>query len=458
MTPIIDVHAHIFSAKDIPVEGYLLSREPAMLLEQILHLCGLRRVLIPIVSKCIRKEADRDEKKNLPSNSMCDLIMGLISMCMKHYREWARTLSKDIKGVTQELVGTYEKDGIDLWVPAMVDYEYWFKNTVDTPIEKQIRDIHQQIILPGEGRIHPFVAFDPARELAFRKHMLNPDRKPELFGSLDLVKDAIENKGFIGVKLYNAMGYKPFNNATVDGKRRKRIRLHKKMGYHVFKGEEYDQVLSELYDYCVENDVPITTHCGMYGIESYHNASFDFGQAVFWHEVLSQKRYENLRLNLAHFGWTQEHRYHGKKGWVKDICEMLIKYNCLFTDVSHHRVLSDKNRRKFKSDYEDMRDDWQKDWPHIKKRILFGTDWHVLKRVKGYEDFKKGYIEVLKHKSLFTDPEIEDFLGGNAVNFLGLLPGSKNRQRLEKFYDDNEIDHPEWFGRTAGLEPKPECS
>jgi len=85
----------------------------------------------------------------------------------------------------------------------------------------------------------------------------------------------------------------------------------------------------------------------------------------------------------------------------------------------------------------------------IKKRLLFGIDWHVIKRVENFENFKERYIDVLKHDGLFTDDEVDDFLGGNALNFLGFVPGGKNRERLRVFYRDNGIDPPEWFKATG---------
>lgn len=447
MKVIIDVHAHIFTARDIPLEGYLRSREPVTLIEKLSSVFGLRLALIPLVGRCIRRELKPDKSTFIIPNIGCSLVRTFIFLFMRQYLKWVDTLSKPIATITQEMIDTFKKDNIDLYVPLIIDYEYWFDNTVDNPLKQQIDDIYESIILKYNGQIHPFVPFDPARELAFRKNMLNPDRKPELHGSLQLVKDAIENKGFIGVKLYNSMGYKPFNNATVDHKRKKRIRLHQQMGYHVFKGEEYDQVLSELYDYCVGNEVPITTHCGMYGIESYNNASFDFGQAAFWHEVLSQQQFRKLRLNLAHFGWDQKHRYHDKVSWVRDICEMLGMYEHLYTDVAHHEVVVDRHTSKYKSDYQKI----CRDFPIVKKRLLFGIDWHVIKRVRKYENFKAAYIEVLRKDNIFTKEEIDDFLGQNALRFLGLLPGGMNRDRLAVFYEKHNIKPPEWFKAVGNI-------
>jgi predicted TIM-barrel fold metal-dependent hydrolase len=157
--------------------------------------------------------------------------------------------------------------------------------------------------------------------------------------------------------------------------------------------------------------------------------------------VLNQERYKNLHLNLAHFGWYTPEGYIGKITWVKDICEMLDEYNYLFTDTSCHRVVLKKHIPKFKSDYKQI----CRDFPIVKERLLFGTDWHVLKRVPNFKEFKDKFIEVLKHEDNFNNVEIQNFLGGNALKFLGLYKGSKNLKRLEKFYKDQYINPPEWF-------------
>lgn len=433
MKPIIDVHSHIFNAMDIPLKGYLLSRK----FEGITKF--LAPVLVRIVAKCVRDRLKYEKGKCLCSGLTCSAALSLVySIAGKDYKTWVNTLSKEIEDITEELIKTFESDGIDLHVPLMIDYEYWFKNSKDIYIERQIDDIFNNIIKPNKGKIHPFVSFDPAREIAFRKGMKNPDGKPERFGSLNLVKDAINKKGFIGVKLYNAMGYKPFNNHTVDSNRRK-IALHKKK--YVFKGEEYDEVLSELYEYCIKEDIPITTHCNMDGSESYPDASFDFGQPKFWKEVLDQERFKKLRLNLAHFGWNKKQAYDGPRSWVKTIAEMLGNYENLYTDVSHHEVLKESNIPIFQSTYKILTDNY----PDLKERLLFGIDWHVIKRVKNYSQFKKNYVRILKHNDLFDEEEIENFLGGNAIKFLGLQSGGKNRIRLKTFYQNNDITPPDWY-------------
>jgi hypothetical protein len=59
----------------------------------------------------------------------------------------------------------------------------------------------------------------------------------------------------------------------------------------------------------------------------------------------------------------------------------------------------------------------------------------------------------LRQTDFFTEEEIDRFLGGNALEFLGLLPGGKNRERLENFYAKKKIAPPKWFTDTADYQP-----
>jgi len=116
--------------------------------------------------------------------------------------------------------------------------------------------------------------------------------------------------------------------------------------------------------------------------------------------------------------------------------------------------VSRRGRRENVEAYKAMRNDYAgKDLEKLKRRLLYGSDWHVLRRVRNFETFMGNYITVLEQAGFFTEEEIEDFLGGNALEFLGLLPGGKNRERLEDFYMRKKIPLPNWFTSTADLQP-----
>jgi predicted TIM-barrel fold metal-dependent hydrolase len=476
MSPVIDVHAHVFRGRDIPLKGYLLSRAyPEWYI----------RLFAPILFGILERAICADGR-GLISNFVKNLAVTYMG---EGYRRWADTLSlKDMGVVTAKLIRTYRKDGIELSIPLMIDFEYWFKPTGMVPIVEQIDAMYRDVVLPYKGRVHPFVPFDPARELAHRAKLPGPgvpDGGPrEKYSSLDMAKEAIRNKGFIGVKVYNTLGYRPLGNAAVDKQRRGIFNRNGMRRYSAFTGEQFDEVLSELYRFCEREQVPITAHCVYNGIEAYPRASFDFADPEYWRPVL--EKFPGLHVNLAHFGWDKPEEYlppsrwkrflqtlreageasvswlgmfefEGRKQtWVREIAQMLSEFPNLYADVSHNSVTEDSNLPKFRAAYAAM----IRDHPGvIQRKLLFGIDWHTIERVENYTTFMQRYRQVLQGGSIFNDAQIQDFLGGNTLRFLGLLPPSerdatrwsKNWMRLKSFYRKNRIRPPKWF-RDASMD------
>jgi len=397
--------------------------------------------------RCVTRRLDKDAKRGKFYTTM---LWAYGTAAGQRFLDWEDSLSSCSEENADQLRKTWRD--VDLFVPLMIDYEYWFANSVDNDLGDQIDTVFNKVVLPHKGRIHPFVPFDPARELAYQKGMVSPDGQLEKNRPMTLVKEAIEKKGFIGVKLYNSLGYRPLGNADPGvSLMRRRIAVRNDTMTYLFDGEEYDEVLCELYDYCVDYEVPITAHCVMNGIEAYPGASFDFGKAEFWDEVLRQERYKKLRLNLAHFGWNQEpgQGFSGDQSWATDVCDLIVKYDHVYADVSHHRVLSAGGRKTFVDGYRQMREAYPNDIEKIKKRILYGSDWHVLRRMRGYRRFLDDYERVLKKAGLDNQAFLDDFREGNALDFLGLQPGRGNRARLEKFYTRHGVPPPGWFARAG---------
>jgi predicted TIM-barrel fold metal-dependent hydrolase len=447
--PIIDVHEHIFSARDIPVKGYLYSRKYTTFVKFI----GRTLHFFSLLAWVIRRKTHRRRKDLLYT-----FLVGLAGLAMGvNLRRWADILSLgSVVKINRLMLEIFQGNDTALYTPLMLDYEYWFRNSIDHTIYFQVKKISDDIIPQARGRIHPFIAYDPARDLAFRNHVRGPDGKYERRSALELVKDAIANRGFIGVKLYHSLGYRPVGNRLVDNERRHIFRRNKLPQYQVFSGDEIDAVLDELYRYCLAEEVPITVHCLADGIEAYYKASYAFGKPEFWKEALD--RYPKLHVNLAHFGWNLNERYNGPgyqggRPWMNVICDMTEQYEFLYTDTGCHDVLTPKIRREFITDYLAI----SRDYPGLlARKLLFGIDWHVIAMTNHYPDFLPRYVEVLRDQVGFTAPEIEDILGGNALRFLGLMPlgtppaagWSKNRARLAAYYAARGITPPDWFTST----------
>jgi predicted TIM-barrel fold metal-dependent hydrolase len=477
MPLIIDIHDHLFSGRDIPLNGYLGSRWYD---EWYIRLCA--PVLFPLIADYIRREG---------SSSLKPLEEVLINIAVRYlgegHRRWGDILSMKSSGdIARRMIETYEADGVDLYVPLMIDFEYWFANSIDNPIDQQVESVYREVVLPYRGTIHPFAPFDPARELAFRAGFPSPDGlrtgKRETCSSMELMKDAIRTKGFIGVKVYNTMGYRPLGNAEVDAERRKIFIRNGMSPYASFSGEAFDEIMLELYAFCQQEQVPITAHCVSNGMEAYPKASLVFGGPRFWQPVL--ERFPDLHINLAHYGWSRPDAYRhprhahsfrrwrrrvgrwvqrkppviepddGLQDWTEKITRMLAVHPNLFTDVAHHGVVIPSYQPGILASYKAICHDYP---GLIGERLLFGTDWHVFTRIDNFQTFLETYTHLLKEGQIFDDAEIEKFLGGNALRFLGLMPvgtpaeqgWSKNRERLSQFYQRENIDPPAWFKKTA---------
>lgn len=450
MAPVIDVHTHLFNALDIPLEGYLISRriekKRPFELEYLLNFLGphiFHYLADRMRDRCITRQLGGGKKGVYYSW----LLSGFGAYMGQDLKTWEDSLTQTIEKNTKALINTWNH--VDLFVPLIVDYEYWFKNSIDIPMEQQIDTMFHQVILKQKGRFHAFVPFDPARELAFKGGLNNPDGQKEEKGAFHLMKEAIEKKGFIGVKLYNSLGYRPLGNQDDQAPLyHQRVAVRNGKIPYLFPGEAYDTEMRRLYGYCEENGVPITAHCLMNGIEAYPKASKHFGAARLWEPVLND--YKHLKLNLAHFGWNlvSGHGYDRHENWMKDICDMMGTYENLYADVAHLDVVSRFSRPDFENAFKRIPADFPDTAGHIKKRVLYGSDWHVLRRVKHHEEFLKNFIKVMHSTRFYKDGEMDAFLGGNAMSFLGLLPGNKNRNRLETFYKKYGIDPPKWFAES----------
>ena len=147
MVPVIDMHERIFRGRDIPLKGYLLSRAYPSWNRSAVWL------LAPLLARCIRRRIDRGRR-----DLHCRLLLFLMRFALgKGYRTWADILSMgNVPEVAAPLDSTYVHNGISLTTPLVIDYEYWFRNSVDTPVAEQVDLIAQDVVKRWQGRFHPW--------------------------------------------------------------------------------------------------------------------------------------------------------------------------------------------------------------------------------------------------------------------------------------------------------------
>lgn len=399
-----------------------------------------------------------------------------------------------------------ERPAVSSFGVAMLDFDYWLNSRdvpsaptsdrwypldnpppVQAPLIKQIKfmsELHK--LYPGEAL--PIVPFCPWRQADDR------NRKSSTT-ALDLVKRAMDS-GFIGVKLYPPMGFRPMGNAGFDDRDDKTARwpshyTENKDGrfkYGKMFGAELDESLSQLYDLCAQADFPIMSHTGFgnaarqIGMDKSKDlvSTGEFANPRYWRLVLEQEKWKDLRINLAHFGFL-------RMDWRHDIGVLMRKHSRVYADVGHFEELlvGDKCEsarcffgevldKGFYSDFEYSQRLYAEIYAEIvasktyrpprckdaKKvvyvtgerkpvpnalwqRIMYGSDHFMIQK----EHFSSDYLDVVSRSyyaamgnRLLRDEYLRAFLSGNAAQFYGLTlskdgKASQNRERLLKFYN-----------------------
>lgn len=210
--------------------------------------------------------------------------------------------------------------------------------------------------------VYPFLAVDP--------------RRPGITDALKNENLIGKNGPFYGVKIYPRLGYHPASKPVRD-----------------------------IFDICIERDLPVTTHCGMSGFPS-KDFSFDGSGLWKYNDYGNPEHFEpalkkGLRIDFAHLGSCDP-----DFKWAKTIVSFMRKYKNVYSDLSCYTQREDilKIKELFGND------------SSFKKKILYGSDFDVM-------SFTDDDISLKQYCLNFSDifPEdIDNMRYRNAIKFLNL--------------------------------------
>jgi predicted TIM-barrel fold metal-dependent hydrolase len=335
------------------------------------------------------------------------------------YVSWVKRLRRYRHDIIQELVNTYgENTGrVDLFVSAQVDYGKWLNDEPKTPFEEQVR-VGERLIRAFPGRLHFLAAFDPRREA---DHPGLPE------GSLYTVQRAVEDRGFIGVKMYPPMGF-----SAIDNESHEEFQGIPQENSAAF-GRRLDEALEALYSWAEREDVPLMAHC--------NNSNYpkhDYGlraSPYYWEKVI--ERYPNLRLNLGHFGGQKNLGVAG--GWPAMIISLMANSRYVYADVGMFHIHGEREREA----WIDLLVTEMEREPTLAERLLYGSDWFMLAKEKGASQYLLNFERELRRR--LPASQVEAILGGNAVRFLGLSGDTRASRRLKAFYRARGLAIPPWL-------------
>ncbi len=200
--------------------------------------------------------------------------------------------------------------------------------------------------------------------------------------------ESVGSHYFLGIKVYPPLGFDPWPEG----------------------GFEREKVCY-LYEYCIENNIPITAHCSPGGF-LVRNEYKDFSSPYKWESVL--KKYGKLRLNLAHFGGVE------KSEWRKKIADMILEvdqksgqyaYDNFYTDISYQGVDNKSyiKLQRFLDDYDSVKR------RRLVERIIFGTDFMInLQDINAYSAYLNYFFQTdaltLEEKDMLCNKNAERFL------------------------------------------------
>jgi predicted TIM-barrel fold metal-dependent hydrolase len=360
-----------------------------------------------------------------------------------------------------------------LYVPLLIDYDSWLGAEDTTPLATQTKLLGaiSKRTKPGV-LMNGFAAFDPLRSVISKRESRNAPTSP-----MDIVRSAICNDGFIGVKLYPPMGFRAARNHEVStfGKiadswaARWRITPQE-------LGLELDTALKELYGFCLQNDIPILAHC------SNSQTSFD-GSGLraapeFWSSALRGSApghagpvsCASLRLNLAHAGglWCHSGEPPSSEDerlrcaaptvshWPEEILDLAANYQSVYFDFADMGVLSESPANtQILSGYLTQILTTPERRKALSTKLLYGTDWMFLSVAasKTYTNFPQGVATFSERFGAAA----RDVLWTNTARFLGLTTSGTTTARLRDYYagDRDRLSTLEALIVDDGQQPPP---
>lgn len=268
----------------------------------------------------------------------------------------------------------------DLFVAHMMDMENYYKPSKPAYAfpDEQLRRMAALKKIAG-SRMLFFTAFDPARD-----------------NWREILETSIA-QGCAGVKFYPPSGYGPADPDT----------------------KKIDPRTRAFFEFCVEKDLPIFTHCTTSGFEARKDNGLRYANPKLWRIVLedADTRFRRLRICFGHAG--------GEDGWFgpsaaaapfsKEVIALCKGFENVYCEVAYFaQVLSGAGRTAFQTvlgkvlepggtyDFAD--------------KIMYGSDWHMIHKLKDQQSYLKSWQQVFADAK--WDGLRERFFSGNARRFL----------------------------------------
>ncbi len=304
---------------------------------------------------------------------------------------------------------------IDVFCTSMLDFDHWLGE--DSMNDVRQRDgilLMEQLAIASNAALLPLVAYNPWFDT------------PAGGGkALDRVKVAIEERGFIGVKIYPPVRFDPGLGPHTGG-------TSCRGNY-----DPVNEALRRFYTWVRTANVPVLAHA------SHTIGGSDPDEACAgparWKAAFGQV--SALPVQVGHLGGTSAKAVH----WAELFGDLmgtsegsllrgdLADQDKLFTDRHEIKRFAQLLRRDFTGG------------SRLWERVLYGSDFYMTD-VGGWTREFSSEMQLFMLNAIGT-AATERVMGPNAVDFYGLADGQPTRKRLEEFYARHGVT-PRWTCRV----------
>lgn len=230
---------------------------------------------------------------------------------------------------------------------AMVNFDYWYCVARSSPRD-QMR-LMALISRMSGGYMLPLIAYNPLTDVQ------------EGGTSLQLVKDAITEYGYIGVKMYPPMGFQPYGN-----------------------GGKMDEYLLQLFVWCAREKVPVMAHANR---SMGRDAAADEASAPAGWRALAAAMPAGLtmRVNLGHLGGDGNERLPNQ--WTREFAALMgtPQGATLYGDLGMWSALREC-RSASCPPLQRLQDGLQQ-YPQFGSRIMYGSDWFMMVKERDWQKY-----------------------------------------------------------------------
>lgn len=323
---------------------------------------------------------------------------------------------------------------VDLYVASLVDFNHWIgpAETRASPLRAQLDAMEQIMRLMG-GKVHCFAPFNPWAHIA----------DASLFPAL---KNAVENRGFIGFKIYPPMGFSPWGNQALPEKDRPPSWRNQSPRFAAM----IDEAMMSLFDWCSANAVPIMAHGNpSNGLDTQSEVMGSPQRWQFAYAEMEKRSIKPPRISFGHFGGDDPSS--SRDQWSTGFLELFSKQPDAYGDLSYWEHILEPvgspDRTKVVAALRTM----ISGTAEAKNRLMYGTDWNMLAMEARWQEYFNEFGQVVNDAGAASS--YENLIGNNAAHFLGLRPDNNpnTRSRLLKFYSKWNMPMPTWAIKTERL-------